>query len=505
MGRPNGCDNGQFNANLSSDQFNSREFNSRDQFNAPPSDLFLQANSFGMSRERDFGLMNNCQLDGRRSSAYDPLEPVTVKNKDGSEIVVDEFNRVTRMRDAANRNFEFKYDRKSGEISGLTNEDGVWERQKKHGSFTDEWKSKDGGKWHGTVEVDEKGYSFRDDNQRTIYRPKGIKSVEHLGSDDRVISRFSEDKMGNTASEDYRSGIIKFNGPDGRSAIQDLKEKSFITFDRDGHMTNMRDARGQKFAFADFDDRGQPQTVTNGQGVWKKQGEDRWVNQKDHKSWYGKVEVDPQGSYTYTDLSGKKVSHGKDGTTTTYDKGVTTVIDKAGKQISTFADGQIMKEGASSHISFKVEKGETKSAEIKVAGADVDIVQTKNGEHAQIRTKADTAVKAMQDGRVVYSFNHGDSNNPHGKPDIQLTPQDLAVIEQYKKTNPNEDLVVMQCYDKKAQGVRYEIYAGLGLASARTGDTIKAGEVIGRSSEDGYAFAARRQRVAGKAVHLTSK
>ncbi len=57
-------------------------------------------------------------------------------------------------------------------------------------------------------------------------------------------------------------------------------------------------------------------------------------------------------------------------------------------------------------------------------------------------------------------------------------------------------------HDKQAHGTRYQIYGGLDLASTKTGDTIKAGEIIGRAGDQGYTYAARRQRLTGKSVDL---
>ncbi|MBS1998737.1 MAG: hypothetical protein JSS86_20575, partial [Cyanobacteria bacterium SZAS LIN-2] len=86
---------------------------------------------------------------------------------------------------------------------------------------------------------------------------------------------------------------------------------------------------------------------------------------------------------------------------------------------------------------------------------------------------------------------------------VGLSDADMAVINHYRRSNPSQDLVVMQCYDPKSKGVRYEIYAGLSLANAAPGDRVKAGAVLGKAGDRGYTFAARKGRVSGQAVELT--
>ncbi len=485
------------------------QFNNHDRSDSR-SDLFTHtfanSNRANISANSNSRELANCQSDKGMSckSPYPEFQSQTHINKDGSQVTFDELDRVTKLRDASNRVFAFKYDR--NDLTQVSNESGTWNRQKHHGRYSDEWKTDDGARWKGEIRVDEKGYSFRSGNERTIYTSGGTKSVERFGGNDEVVSRHRVDSQGNIADEDLRAGKVRYSAPDGRTAIRDLKENSLLAFDAKGQLSSMRDAAGQKFTFSDYDDRGQPQKLTNGEGTWTRQGNDRWINQQSHKSWYGKVEVDKEsGTYSYTDLSGKKVSHSKDGTIVTVDKGITSTIDKNGRKVDNFADGMLVENAdGKSHVQFKVEKGVTKSALLDVPGADVDVVYSKGDIFANIHKK-DSAVTAMQDGRVVYSLNHNDRNHNQGIPSMQLSAADLAVVERYKAANPGEDLVVMECYDKKAKGSRFQIYAGLDLASATTGDTIKAGQVIGRSGHDGYQYSARRQKLSGVPIELIAK
>ncbi len=453
-----------------------------------------------------YSFANPCENQiGRRilPEVYPSFEPQRMFNRNGSEISFDEFDRVTAMRDAANRNFEFKYDRKSGELNQVKNEYGTWHRHK----HTDEWRSDNGGKWRGEIEVNARGYSYTnyDPNQgrgdRTTYRPDGSKAVEYLGPNREVFSRHREDRNGNIADEDFRQGKIKYIMNNGRRDDRDLNDNSVIVFDRDGNLTAMRDAGGKKFNFSDFDDRGRPQSLKDERGSWTRHGQDRWINNDTGKSWHGEVEIDKNGVYSYTE-NGRKVTHNRDGKTIINDRGIISTVDKDGSKIDSFVDGDRVQDGAKAAIQFKVVKGETKMGVLNTFGAEAKIVHGKDETHAVIHSKPDSAVRAMQEGRVVYSFNHNDRNNRAGNADILLAPAEVAMLDRYRRSNPNQDIVVMACYDKQAHGTRYQIYGGLDLASTKTGDTIKAGEIIGRAGDQGYTYAARRQRLTGKSVDL---
>ncbi|MBP9094346.1 hypothetical protein KBI23_25235 [bacterium] len=333
------------------------------------SQTYSMAMPFDSSREAPKSQFSSHFSDqfGRRilPEIYPSFDPQRVLNRNGSEITFDEFNRVTAMKDAANRNFEFHYDG-NGELNQVKNEYGSWHRQR----HSNEWRSDNGSKWRGEIKVDAHGYSYtnfdpvRGRGDRTTYRPDGSKTVEYLGENQQVFSRRKEDKNGNTLGGD-------------------------------------------------------------------------------------------------------------------------TVDDNA-----------------KATVQFKVEKGETKAGILNTYGTEAEIVRGKDDVHAIIHSKPDSAVRAMQEGRVVYTFNHNDKNNGARYSQFSLGATDRAMLDRYRTINPEQDLVVMACYDKQARGMRYQIYGGLDLASTKTGDTIKAGEVLGRAGDHGYTYAARRQKLTGKSVEL---
>lgn len=487
-------------------------------------DLVSQTYSFAMPSDsrrgtplNQSGLQHEQQM-GRRilPEVYPSFEPHRMLNRNGSEITFDQFDRVTAMRDAANRNFEFKYD-DNGELNQVKNEYGIWRRHKE----TDEWNSDNGGKWRGEIEVNAQGYSYtncdpRGSGDRTIYRPDGSKAIETLGPNGEVFSRHREDRNGNIADEDFRQGRIKYTMNNGRRADRDLNNNSVVVFDAEGRLTAMRDAAGKKFNFSDFDDRGRPQAIRDERGSWTRHGQDRWINNATGKSWLGDVEIDKSGLYSYTDYASgniRKITHSRDGNTAISDRGIVTTVDKDGHKVDSFIDGDKVQDGTKSAVQFKVVKGETTAGILNFTAAPgepgakaekvkAEIVHDKDDVHAIIHTKPDSAVRAMQEGRVVYSFNHNDKNNRAGNSQYNLGSADLAMLDRYRRNNPEQDLVVMACYDKQAHGTRYQIYGGLDLASTKTGDTIKAGDVIGRAGDQGYTYAARRQKLTGKSVEL---
>ena len=445
-------------------------------------------------------------------------------NHNGSEITFNEHSQVTAIRDAANRTFEFGYDQKSGELNQVKNEYGTWQRHK----HTDEWKCDNGGRWRGEIEVNAKGYSYTNYDSkagrgdRTIYSPNGSKTVEHLGPDREIVSFRREDKNGNVRQEDWRDGKASYTMNDGSRVSRDLRDKSVVAYDKDGNLTAMQDAAGQRFAFGNYDDQGRPQNYSDKTGTWTRHGRDNWVNSESGKSRYGQIEVYKSGSFSFTESgtgfgvgsdtnSSRQVTHNRNGQKIVREHGIVTTTDKDGVKVRTYLngtslDGKDTDASAKASIKFKVVKGVTTEGVLDFSGANsntkVEVVHGKDDIHAAIHSRPDSAVRALQEGRVVYSFNHNDKNNRAGQANDMLSSTDLAMLDRYRSNNPNQDIVVMACYDQQAHGTRYQIYGGLDLASTKAGDTIRAGEVIGRAGEQGYTYAARRQRLAGKPVEL---
>ncbi|CAN5582934.1 hypothetical protein BH11CYA1_BH11CYA1_26150 [soil metagenome] len=477
-------------------------------------DLVSQAYSDNsLLRDRESGPQ---RFERRVTPDFSQLDLQKQLNRDGSEITFNEYSQVTAIRDAADRRFEFKYDHKSGELNQVKNEYGTWKRHK----HSDEWKSDNGSKWHGEIEVNARGYSYTNyDPQagrgdRTIYRPDGSKAVEYLGPEREVVSSRREDRNGNVRQDEYRDGKVSYTFNDGRRVSRDTNNNSLLAFDRDGNLSSMRDAAGKRFSFGDYDDQGRPQRISDEQGSWTRHGREQWVNSESGKSRYGQIDVDKSGSFSFTEAgtgSGRQVTHTRDGQNIVRDHGVITTTDKDGIKVKTFIDGTKIdgnnnEDDTKAGIKFKVVKGVTTAGVLNFSGADshtkVEVVHGKDDIHAAIHSQPDSAVRAMQEGRVVYSFNHNDKNNRAGLANDMLGATDLAMLDRYRSSNPNQDIVVMACYDQQAHGTRYQIYGGLELASTKPGDTIKAGEVIGRAGDQGYTYAARRQRLAGKPVEL---
>jgi YD repeat-containing protein len=423
------------------------------------------------------------------------------KNRDGSEIRFDGQGRVTSIRDAKERVFSFQYDKQSCALIQLTNEYTTWHRQQQDGKYINEWKSDDNQVWSGELSVNSHGYSYRDHNQTTLYSSDGSKNIEYLNHNKEVVQRFKEDRFGNTSCEDLQTKKLTLTRHDGRSAIFDQSDNSLLAYDRAGNLTLMRDAAGKQYSFSNYDAGGKPQMVKNESGTWHYQGDHRWVNQDGRHTWFGDVAVDRKGIYTYTDLEGRKITHFKNGTVDTTEHGVTTRVAKNGSKAITFdqANGQDSHHNDVS-VAFRVQNGVTTEGLLNLHGTMAKIRHGYSDVSARIASP-DEAVTAAQGGRVVYSFNHlANANNSHAN--LRLGRQDLATIERYKLANPDSDVLVLECYDQKARGIRYQIYAGLSQATASEGEVIKAGQVMGRSGSEGYVYSVHRHKVSGPAVDL---
>ncbi len=507
------------------------------------------------------------------------IQPVTVP-KNGGTVTIDEFNRVTQMQDANHRQFLFGYDNKTGDLCQVTNQDGTWKRQIHHGKFTDEWKNERNEKWKGDVSVTADGYSYTRNNEQITCRPDGsetkvyssngqpfytdttLPNGQHKVTDSRIATpdplahpdannspNSKVDKTDNAAKAATKDGhnsgdassIETKTTADGTvvtdkkamketcyydakeqhiKSVHDLKNNSLLSYDQQGNLTAFKDARGNSTSFKDYDTQGNPHTVENDRGLWRKVGPDLWHNDKPapadpkdknakaHDLLHIHLQVNKDG-YTITDLSGKKLTRSVDGTVVEEYKGIKTTTDAQGKATRQLADGTTLQgDAVKGSIAFTVKKGDTKSARLNISSSDFEVVHARGGDvHAHIDAAPKAPVAAMQDGLVVYSYNHdpkvAGNMEQRGTSVIGLSQGDMDVIDHYRKTNPNEDVLVMQCYDPKSKGVRYEIYAGLNLANAAPGARIKAGEVLGTAGDNGYDFGARKGRVSGQAVDLT--
>ncbi len=480
-----------------------------------------------------------------------------------------------RCKMRAQRQFQFSYDQKSGELNKVTNEDGTWSRQIHHGKYTDEWKNERNEKWKGDVTVSPDGYSFTQGNERTSYNPDGsqIKSYisngqpfytdttmangQHKIVDSRVPapspapagdSGKGDSRKGDGASKKDgdknspagggKDGIETKRTADGTvvtdkkamkettyfdakeqhiKSVHDLKNDSQLNYDQQGNLTSYKDVRGKTTSFKDYDGQGNPHTLENENGLWHKIGTDLWNNDKPanqndkdaaaHKTLHIHVQVNKDG-YTISDMQGKTATHSADGTVVEQFKGIKTTTDTQGHVTRQLVDGSSLQGNlVKGSIEFAVKKGDTKSGRINVSGSDFEVVHARGGDvHAHVDATPNAPVAAMQDGLVVYSYNHdpkvAGNMEQRGTSVIGLSQADMDVINHYRTSSPNEDVLVMQCYDPKSKGVRYEIYAGLNLANAAPGARVKAGEVLGTAGANGFDFGARKGRVSGAAVDL---
>lgn len=438
---------------------------------------------------------------------FPELGPVRVDTPCGGAFTIDEFNRITAFSDPCKRDFRFGYDRHSGELNSVVNENGHWKRDCHHGCYSNEWKNENGDLWRGSVSVGRDGYSYRDDRSQIRYNPDGTR-VEERFDGSAVYFRDRLDRDGNRIAEDLRTNKANITYADGRTAVRDLNNNSFLGYDREGRLLKMRDGAGREFRFGDYDSDGKPRLIQNETGIWHKTGRDQWRSKDNRALWFGDVQVDKNGSYSFTDSAGNKTSYNLDGTKTVLDRGLTTSLDAHGNKVETFADGSPVKgDAVTGSVKFKVVKGETRQATLSLKGADGEIVHGNGDVHAHIRVGENAPVAALQDGRIVYSYSHDPAiqsrNEASANQVIGLSPEDLNTIDRLKQQNPSQDIVVMQCYDKESRGVRYQIYSGLGYAGRGTGQTVRAGELIGRAGADGYSYSVRRQRVSGPVVPLS--
>jgi YD repeat-containing protein len=483
--------------------------------------------------------------------------------KDGGLVTIDEFKRVTHIQDAAYRQFQFSYDNKTSELNKVTNEDGTWSRQIHHGKYTDEWKNERNEKWKGDIAVTPDGYSYTRGNERITCAPSGCQTKEYLsdgtpfytdttllnGQHKVVDSRLpapcpvgddkkaaGDDKKTGAKISDTttdKNGVETKTTPDGTIvtdkqamkestydkekhllSVHDLKNNSQLNYDSQGHLTSFKDIHGQTTAFKDYDNNSNPHTIENSRGTWHKTGPDLWTNDQPAKDYKGAktlhihVQVNKDG-YTYSDRSGATATRSADGSCVEECKGIKTTTDGQGKVTKELVDGSQLKgDTIKGSVQFEVKKGDTKSGKLNISGNDFEVVHAKGGDvHAHIDAAPNSPVGALQDGLVVYTYNHdpkvAGSMEQHSTSVIGMSQGDMDVINRFRSNNPNQDLVVMQCYDPKSQGVRYEIYAGLSLANSAPGARVKAGEVLGTAGDRGYAFAARKGRVSGPAVELT--
>lgn len=447
------------------------------------------------------------------------LDDARVPGADGrGELVYDRFNRIKEISDGAGRKFEFGYDDRTNQINKVQNDTGIWHREMTYGGhhYTDNWINEDRvSRWSGNVHVSEKGYSFSDSagHLRIQYDIGGAKTIEYMNRGE-IYGRRSEmpngDVMtmsvrdgktfasetrfhnGDVVREDYRTQRSSMKFRDGRTCETNMVDKSSVFFDQQGRLTAMKDAGGREFQMGKYDDDGKPSSLTDAAGKWVRVNHHEWLNRQTSQR-RNDIAVDAKnGSITYSDHPGRTVTHGRDGSTKSEYGGIRTVTMKDGTTKREYVDGKdflepptegmpqfVVKDGVTTGVKLKLNHGQ-----MFVAGGD--------DPYANIRVKEGSSVGAFQDGRVAFTSKNAEGNC--------LTGADYEAIEKLKGIAKDQDFVVVQCFDPKSNGVRYEIYTGLDGVNVERGDVVKRGQPLGRAGHGEFNYAVKRQRPSGPAI-----
>ncbi|MBX9673431.1 MAG: M23 family metallopeptidase [Candidatus Obscuribacterales bacterium] len=378
-------------------------------------------------------------------------------NMDRSAIEHDRLDRIVYFQDRAGIGFKIGYDGDTRNVALFAGKDPngkdyIYERQKVNGQLTDQWRCGDI-VCNGRLRVSEDEMSFDGPNRRTVIRMDGTRL----------------DEMRNGASLERNSR---------------------------GQILHMRDGAGRDFSFS-YDRKGQVTALKNESGSWIKRNGDTWQETNSGSIWHGQVQVDGKGNYSFTD---------KNQTRTTYTLDGRKKIEHNVDPLQNDVVKSIPIPDIKGKIQFAVKDGATTSGALHVDGAKLEIVDSKFGKQARIKSQdGDAQVRSFAEGLVAYSYRHdlSQEQNERANAIFALSPQDRKAIDNLQRLNPDQDLLVMQCWDKKAGGVRYQVYSGLDEVTLQAGQRIQSGTRIGKASDDGFYFAARRQRVSGSNIPLS--
>lgn len=433
------------------------------------------------------------------------LEPVTVAGENGSELTIDDKNRISIFKDAAGRRFGFAYDDATGDLRAFANEHGDWFRAcGEDRRYLDSWiNNETNAVWNGNISIGKSGCLMSNSTERVIFSPCGTKTVEKFASGE-LYSRIKEDAQGNTSHEDAIAQTIAYKFIDGRSAIRNLLNHSLLGYDAAGRLTVMHDADGRKFEFHNYTVDRQPQRILNERGTWNNIGNQIWCNEETGRYWYGSVVVNDNGAYTYTELSGKQTIRYCNGYTVEEYAGIRTITDVEGRKTRQFTDGIAFQEPPLiGRPKFILKNGVTTDCQLLLERGQCAPVQSAKDAFASIKFDCQAPIASFQDGVVVYSSREAESSDQRKHAVISLSEKDFALIEKYKRMNLAKETVVIQCYDRAQRAIRYQLYVGMEMANVVTGDKVKAGQPIGRISDSGdFTFAIRRNSVSGAPVQI---
>ncbi|HEY9712602.1 MAG TPA: hypothetical protein V6C72_03985 [Chroococcales cyanobacterium] len=435
-------------------------------------------------------------------------DTITIVGQDGSEIAIDEENRICFFKDAAQRSFIFEYESSTGELAQVIETNRLWQRQRSaDGKFSDQWINEaTNSHWCGVVSVNRYSCSLISESTRIAYKIGGTKVVEHL-SQDELHSRTKEDRYGNMSVEDVRKKKINYRFVGGRRAVRDLVTDSLLGYDAANNLLVMRDANGNRFEFSEYDDNNQPHTIVNELGTWEFIGASRWRNRRTGQLWHGDIKVHARGAYTFLELSGKITTRNVDGTTVEEYCGIRKIY---GSDLEThqFTDGKpFIGPPVEANPKLAVHDGKLAAVGLANTNGELLIVHAHSDIHAEITAEAQQAVAAFNDGMVVYSSRKKDSSDRRNDLKIGLTLSELEAIETFRTANRvGNELIVVQCRDKKSQIVWYEFFWELEQVNVVAGDRVKAGQPIGRLNDVGrLKFAIRQSSVAGRPVAIASE
>jgi len=435
------------------------------------------------------------------------LQTMTVAGENGSELTIDQNNRIRCLQDASGRQFDFSYDAQRGELNSLTNEKALWIREvDAQGRYTDSWVNQvSQAKWVGTIVIGQSGLCLKSGNSRTLYSPCGTKTVEQSVGN-TVVLREKEDGLGNVSVEDTAAKTIRYRFADGRTALRNLSDGSLLGYDRQGNLTVMQDAFGKKFEFGDYAAADRPQSVLNERGRWDLIGTQLWRNDESGRFWYGTVEVDGAGTYSYIDTTGKVTRRFSNGCCVETYGGIATITQGDGKRCRQYVDGQEFSEPPlSASPRFIIKNGVTVECKLRLEAGQLSGAQVEGDRFASINLQAHCPVAAFEDGVVVFSTRCPEAQDERTHAVIGLSEQDLSSILKFQNIGLGSDMVIVQCYDRQHRALRYELYAGLEQANVVVGDKVKSGQPIGRLAEDGTLnFAVRRNSISGASVEVSA-
>jgi len=263
------------------------------------------------------------------------------------------------------------------------------------------------------------------------------------------------------------------------------------------------DGTKRKYEFKDIDEKGVPKvfktTASDGtSAVWTHKFGDTWTN-RGGRVFHGTIQR-TNDDWVMTSYD--------DGTVTTLHKDGTKTSDKGGLRTTTLSDGEQyvtpIDQARGAHIANVYAKNHVVSA-IRLSLDAANVKQQhdeKLGHYAVIKPQT-PGVTAVEDGDVVFSSNA--AGNVDQSKNLSESEQRLLLqmTNLARKEHGNDNLVVVRSFDRQNNAYRFEIYAGLTDASVTYGTKIKAGDFLGRPSQDGnFDLMMRNLKLDGNSIEV---